>query len=232
MTTVGVQVVSLLPEILLLLLQGWLLTSTLSPVLFPLTVGVDLLVLSPLKVGRALFFETRVTDPFSARFTQLFRFYGRGYCRCVAWRFSVWCKRLGWSVLLSVPSALLLWLARRIGQNGNAHVALLAFMIAISLLILAIMATELILTRYIPSVYLLIHVPTAAIALRLSRQLSKHTLAKWAQLYLDYAGWSLSFVIIIPIFYVSALFQTARAALVRQLISQNTSKIREHLLKV
>ena len=228
---VGIQTTCALIELSLIVAQGYGLTTSLAPVLFPLSVGIDLFLLTPLKVGRALYFETRVTEPQAARFSQLFHFYRTGYRRCIAWRFSVWCIRFGLTVLFCVPCAILLLVTRMAAQSGAPTVAVVSFLLSLCLLVLALLLTEVLLFRYIPSVYLLIHVRSARSAMRLSRRITKRTSGLWAQLFLNYAGYCFTFPLVFPFFYVSALFQTARAALTRQLILQNTAEIREHLLQ-
>ncbi len=199
--------------------------------IFPLGLLADLLILSPLKAGRALFYEALVTDGDEATIKLLFRFYGRGYARSVGWRVGLWFRRIGWHSLFSVPSALFLFISRAAEQSGSETLSMVAFVFSLVFLIIAFTVTEIFLFRYIPAVYLLSKVVSSRHAFLLSKRLSKGYINNWTLLYLDYAGWVFSFLLFFPFFYVSPLFHTARAATVKRLFSEISPQIHQQLLQ-
>ncbi len=198
---------------------------------FPLALLTDLLLLSPLKAGRALFYETLVTDGNQATIKLLFQFYRHGYVNCIGWRVHLWLQRIGWHMLFSVPSALFLYISRTAEQSGSETLALIAFVFSLVFLVIAFTVTEILLFRYIPAVYLLSKVVSLRHAFSLSKRISKGYTNNWTLLYLDYAGWSLSFLLLFPFLYVSPLFHTARAATVKQLFSEISPQNHQQVLQ-
>ena len=198
--------------------------------LFPLVLLADLFLLSPLKAGRAFFYETLVSDSSSAQVKSLFRFYRYGYFRSIGWRLRLWVLRTRMHILLCVPSASFLYISRVAEQNGSDTFAMISFALSLAFLVMAFMVAEIMLFRYIPAVYLLTQVTSSKHAFSLSKKLCKGCTGKWALLYLDYAGWCFSFPLLLPFFYVSPLFHTARAATAKRLFSGIPNRIcQQHL---
>lgn len=199
--------------------------------IFSIFLLADLLLLSPLKAGRAFFYQTVVTDGGKASYAQLFRFYHDGYRKSINWRLELWIRRMPLYLLLCVPSAFFLYFSRSAWQTGSDTVAMVAFVFFLFFLMVALITVEILLFRYIPAVHLLTENVSAKHALLLSKRLSKGYTGKWALLYLDYAGWCLSLLLLFPFFYVSPLFHTARAATANGLFSDIPSRIGEQLLQ-
>ena len=226
-----VQLLSISAEILLIAAEGVCFYHFTAIPIFPLGLLADLLLLSPLKAGRAKFYETLVTDGDKASIKLLFGFYRHGYTRTVDWRVRLWLRRIGWQLLFSVPSALFLFISRMAEQRGEETFSMIAFVFSLIFLVFAFTITEIILFRYIPAVYLLSKVTSSRWAFSLSKRLSKGYTNNWTLLYLDYAGWAFSFLLFFPYFYVSPRFHTARAATVNQLFSQISPHIQQQHLQ-
>ncbi len=230
-TAIFVQLLCIFAEVILIVAEGICFYRFAEIPAFPLGLLFDLLLLSPLKAGRALFYETLVTDSNKATLKLLFWFYKHAYAGSVGWRLQLWLYRIGWHSLFSVPSALFLYISRAAEQSGSETLAMIAFVFSIVFLVIAFTITEILLFQYIPAVYLLSKVISSRHAFSLSKRLSKGCTNKWTLLYLDYAGWSLSFFLLIPFFYVSLLFHTARAATVKRLFSDISPQIHQQLLQ-
>ncbi len=199
--------------------------------IFPLGLLADLLVLSPLKAGRAQFYETLVSDGSKATVKLLFRFYRHDYTRAVGWRVRLWLRRIGWQILFSAPSALFLFISRMAEQRGSETFSMIAFVFSLIFLAFAFAVTEIVMFRYIPAVYQLAKVASSRHAFALSKHLSKGYSNNWALLYLDYAGWAFSLLLLFPFFYLSPLFHTARAATINRLFSEISPHIHQQLLQ-
>lgn len=230
-TAVLVQFLCIGAEILLIVVEGICFFRFAAVPVFPIGLLADLLLLSPLKAGRALFYETLVSDSNKATVKRLFWFYGHGYARSVGWRIQLWFRRIVWHIFFSVPAALFLYISRVAEQSGSETLAMIAFVFSLIFLVIAFTVTEILLFRYIPAVYLLSKVVSSQYAFSLSKRVSKGYTGKWTLLYLDYAGWSFSFFLLIPFFYVSPLFHTARAATVNRLFSEISPQIHQQLLQ-
>ncbi len=226
-----VQIICLCAELLLIAAEGVSVYHFPNTPFFPLFLLTDLLLLSPLKAGRAFFYETLVTDGSGAELKLLFRFYRYGYSRSIGWRLGLWIRRAGLHILLCSPSSFFLYISRTAERTGSETFAMISFVLSLTFLVIALIAAEILLFRYIPASYLLTQVISARHALSLSKRLSKGYTAKWTLLYLDYAGWSFSFALLLPFFYVSPLFHTARAATAKRLFSEISPQIREQLLQ-
>ena len=113
----------------------------------------DLLLLSPLKAGKAAFYIGVVKRQKKAHFSQLFLFFKKGYRRAVRWRLRLWLKRCGyWLVALLPSSALLFW--NRFLQNYPVLSAI-ALLLAMVLGFFAVVFTEIRLLRYVATPFLL-----------------------------------------------------------------------------
>lgn len=113
----------------------------------------DLLLLSPLKAGKAAFYIRVVKQRKETHFPQLFLFFKKGYRRTVRWRLRLWLKRCGyWLIALLPSSALLFW--NRFLQNYPVLSAI-ALLLSVVLGFFAVVFTEIRLLRYVATIYLL-----------------------------------------------------------------------------
>ncbi len=230
-SAIFVQFLCISVEILLIITEGICFFRFATILTFPLGLLADLLLLSPLKAGRALFYEDLVTDNKEATIKLLFYFYRHGYARSIGWRMGLWLRRIGWHILFSMPSALFLFISRAAERNGSETVAMIAFVFSLVFLLIAFTITEILLFRYIPAVYLLRKVVSSQYAFSLSKRIPKGYINKWTLLYLDYAGWSFSLIFLFPFFFVSPLFHTARAATAKRLFSEISPQIYQQVLQ-
>ena len=230
-TAVYVEMICLCAELLLVVAEGVGFYRFGTIPLLPFALLVDLFLFSPLKAGRALFYDTLVTDSNTANLKLVVRFFRHGYARSVAWRLKIWLWRAGLYILLTIPSAAFLYISRLAEQKDSATFAMIAFAFSLIFLASALIITEILLLCYIPAVYLLTQVKEAKRAMHLSKRLSKGSNETWIGLHLDYAGWCFSLIFLFPVFYVSPLFQTARAATVRKLFLRISPRIHEQHLK-
>lgn len=185
---------------------------------------VDLLLVSPLKAGRAFFFETLTADSEAARLSLLWRYYRHGYGRTVGWRLLLWgCRAVGWA-LLSLPAMVLFVYSGRLVVGVPTYtdtlLSLTLFALGLLLLVMALAAVEVLLFRLAAVPYLLSHTGGLRGAVALSRRLMRGRIGTMTLVYLDYAGWLLACVAIVPWFYASSLFHTARAAAIRAFLRQ------------
>lgn len=196
---------------------------------------IDLLMISPLKAGRALFFETLVADGEAAQFSLIFRYYRYGYERALGWRLITWGYRLLWSALLYLPALWLFAFSDALAQDAPAQkeIILSMAMFGLGLLLLAAawIIVEILLLRLVAIPYLLSHTGSLKNAVSLSRKLTKRRTNALLLMYLDHAGWFLTSIFLFPWFYTSARFQTARAATIRQFLRQNPPRNAKHVLQ-
>ncbi len=143
----------LLCDAMLWLLAAWLPDYTLGLLLL-----CDLLLLSPLKTGRAFYFETRAADPTAARPALVLRYYRHGYTKAVGWRVLLWSCRTALYILLTGPALLLL--------TFTGHPLTVAC--GMLWIVAAVVVAELMLLRLLPVPYLLSRVGTLAEAATLS----------------------------------------------------------------
>lgn len=189
----------------------------------------DLLLLSPIKAGRAFFFETLVADGDAAQWRLLFRYCRHGYGRTVTWRLLLWCERLLLIGALSPPALVLFVFSKRL--ESETLLSLTLFWLGLLLLVSALIAAEILLFRRAIVPYFLSYpggLRGAREAARVCLQKRHGTLLR---LYLDYAFPMLFTPLILPWVYASVLFQTARASTVREFLRQKPSENGAHLLQ-
>lgn len=182
---------------------------------------LDLLLISPLKAGRNLYYYSLVTQN-TDNFRLFFHFFGDQYQKSIAWRLRLWTLRLLLNVILCVPCSYLLYLSQRTERYGNNTISLIALAFFVVLMVFAFLITELLLLRYLPAGYLLTKVNTAKEAFRMAKQISKGNLQTILYIYLSFVGWCFLFPFILPFFYVEPLFQIECALLMADLISKNS----------
>ena len=66
--------------------------------------AADLVFLSPLKAGRAFFYELIVSDPQSVKIRYVFRYFRRGWLRALSWRTGLWIRYALWWCLCALPA--------------------------------------------------------------------------------------------------------------------------------
>lgn len=190
---------------------------------------VDFLLISPLKAGRALYFETLVADGSAVHLKLLFRYYRHGYERTIGWRLLLWCARGISNAVCCIPAFFLFAYSHLLAERSDLIPSLTMFGFGLLLLVSAIVTTEIILLRFTPIPYLFAHTGSLREAVAVSRRITAGRMNTLASLYLDHAGWLFAVLLFVPWFFTSASFQTARAATVRRFLreipSKNTSSV-------
>lgn len=214
-----------------LLLWGASLCGGASPAVLCCAVLCDWLLFSPLKAGRALFFETLTADAEAATVPLLFRYYRHGYGKAVGWRAYVWGQRLLWSAMCSVPTLALFSFANRQAVMAvTRDEQLTAQAVTVLSLLLtagALLAVNIRLLRFSLVPYLLSYPHGLAGALATSRCLTVGQLNRLIQLHILY------FVRLPlrPWIGVSVRFQVAKAMAVRCLLREKPEKNFLHVLQ-
>lgn len=178
---------------------------------------LDLVFLSPLKAGRALFYDTLVFDRKSTNFRLFFRYYRYGYRKTVCWRFLLWTRIAAWGIFFSVlPCALGLFRNQIPEENALLATAVnllfyFVFTICLTLLIL-------IMISYSPTSFLLLYADSANKAFKLKRLIFHRKLSSLLQ-----AHWNLLkrlpfLLFILPTPYLLMDFRTEQAREIRKQI--------------
>ncbi len=200
-----------------------------------LVLFADLMLVSPLKAGRAFFFETLTADGDAAAFSLLWRYYRHGYLRTVGWRALVWGERLLWSVPLYTPALFLFACSRVIGDAAvtqtDTIVAMACFAFGLLFTVCAFVAVEILLLRLLPIPYLLSHTGSLRQAVTLSRRIVRKRLGVPVLLYLEFFWFSALGCLILPWPFTSPLLQTAKADTVHRLLRHFPAENASHLLQ-
>ncbi|MBO5928852.1 MAG: hypothetical protein J6Q42_02415 [Clostridia bacterium] len=197
-----------------------------NAVLCVVLLWLDLLLISPLKAGKARFYYRIAKGDDTVSFSLLFYYFNHRYRKCISWRLSIWLKRYGYWLLAFLPcSALLFWY--RYLQN-NPALSSAALFLGIVLGVLALLLVEIRLLRYMPAIYWLSCPLSLKRTLSVSVTLSAHRLNHLVGFYASYGWWVLFLPFIVPYFYISPLFQTARAATVDKMILEFLKQPLQH----
>ncbi len=186
----------------------------------------DWLLLSPLKAGKSLFYKHIATKTSPAPFALLFHYFRKGYGRAVLWRTRLWATRYGYWFLFLLPcSALLFWY----NYLGNRPVlSLAALVLAIILGVFALLITEICMLRLLPTVYFLPYNIKLKRVFALAKFATVKQMNRWVMFHISYLGWFASLAFFIPFFYVSPLFQTARAATADKIVHEILNQPLQH----
>lgn len=237
-TAIRVELLSLLGSAILFAFEivALLLTESLpyitpihreSPSLIPLVIlfgilALDLLLISPLKAGRILFYETLTADKESARLSLLFRYYQHGYFKAVWWRTRLWIVRAVWIRLLLLPSSLLFTGIEALSRCWiiplQGIFTLILTVIGVALLLGGWITAEILLLKNVPVPYLLSKTRSVGDAFRTAHRATKHCTNTLVTVYARYVLWIPSFLLVIPYFWITPLFQVSRALTVRKQI--------------
>lgn len=185
---------------------------------------LDLLLLSPLHLGRARYYA-RLAAGTPDKMCTLWRDYrGRRYFRAVRYRLCLWGIRALTGSVTFAPAALVLAmgdLLRIRAENGEDVVLLRLFSGLFSLLALiaGFLLLELFLLKFLPAPYYLAADRTLSVRAALARswRQTRGWVSTLAWRHVGFAGWWLSCVLLFPYLYVAPLFETTRALWVESL---------------
>ncbi len=230
---VTVQFTVLFAEAALWTTAWWLPGSSIAVTICALL--IDLLMLSPLKGGRAFFFETLAADGDAATPRLLWRYYRHGYERTVAWRLLLWGQRALLGAVACLPAFLLFAysgvLAEGVPTRQDTVLSMALFACGLLCLVMGLAAVEILLFRLVPVPYLLSQPGGLREAVNASRRITHGRIGVMTMLYLDHAGWLLASITVFPWLYASVLFHTARAATVRRFLREIPPKNVSHHLQ-
>ncbi len=192
--------------------------------------ALDLLLISPLKAGKHVYYYSLVTQN-QSNFRRLFHFFGAEYQKSIAWRLRLWTRRLLYNSIFCIPCSFFLYFSQQAERYGNYTISLIALAFFVILMVFAFLITEILLLRYLPASYLLTTTDAAKQAFQITKQISKGNLQNFLHLYLSFVGWCFLFPLVVPFFYIEPLFQIQRAILMAELISKNSRLFCQQHLK-
>ena len=174
---------------------------------------MDLLLLSPLRLGRVKYFRRQMEGEDSIR--ELFSFYrGRRYGRAIWWRLRLWARYLLWGCLFLFPGSLALGWSALIRTGAVSDVTgmlmLCLNLIGVLSLLSGFIALCLWMLRYQPAALLLAEDEPAGNVFRRSARAMKGELGELTWLYLRLSGWVVGEWLLLPGFYAGPLVATAR----------------------
>ncbi len=226
-----IQAILLVSECTVFGVQAVLLYKLSNPVAALLLGGtLDLLLLSPLKAGRARYYQNLIPPQQSAQLSDLVFFFQYRYERTIFWRIRVWVTRILWSAVFCLPSAVVFTVCRLAEIRGLSTVATIAFILAIILFVFALILTEIRMFRYISVVFCLSECSVRK-AFQEGVKCSKKFYGQWTLFHLEYAASALVFWLAIPYFFATPIFHAARAATSLKLLRKNSTDIGEQHLK-
>ncbi len=187
----------------------------------------DVLLLSPLKAGRAAYFY-KLAEHGTVSSATLWQFYNHRYEQSVGWRLLTWGKRLAWSAVLYAPAAAVFVCSKIVSDTmssqRDAVLAMLLFGMGLILALLGALAVELLLFRLAAVPYLLAQHNSLRDAVAVSKRCMKGRSSSFALFYTDHAYGCLLCVLLFPWFYTSVVFQIAKAATIREFLAENSAK--------
>ncbi len=218
-----------------LLLWGTCFFLTFSPTVLFCMLLVDWLLFSPLKAGRALFFETLVADSEAATIPLLFRYYRHGYEKTIGWRAYLWGERLLWSTFGCAPTLFLFsygkWRLTHALTRDEQFASQAVIVLSVLLTAGILLAVEIHLLRLSFVPYLLSYPNGLAGAITTSRRLSKGHLNALIQLHISYAAQLLACLLVLPWLGISVRFHIAKASALHRLLQGNPAKNSFHVLQ-
>lgn len=178
----------------------------------------DLLLTSPLQLGRARYYA-RLAAGTPDKIGTLWRDYrGKRYFRAIRYRLCLWGIRVLTGLVTFAPAALVLAmgdLLRRRAENGEDVVLLRLFsgLFALLALIAGFLLMELFLLKFLPVPYYLAADRTLSVRAAIARswRQTRGWVSTLAWRHVGFAGWWLSCVLLVPYLYVAPLFETTRA---------------------
>lgn len=184
---------------------------------------LDLLLLSPLRAGCALFFETLIADREAAQWLLLFRYYRHSYEKALGWRALVWCHRLLYNALFQLPALVLLSIGRTLAERATASDALWGMTCSILgglLVIAATVGTEILLLRWQALPYLLSYRGRLRDAVSLARRATRRHTTELILPVIHHGIGVLAILLSLPLPYASARYRIEQAAIIRRLVTQ------------
>ena len=186
-----------------------------------LHIGIDLLLVSPLHLGQAAFYDALAAGrPASVR--QLWRGYRAGrYGRAVRLRLSLWMIRLLSGAVCFLPSAVVFAYSDHLRQTGLTTpfvdvCRIFCLVFGLFALLAGWILWEMWMLRFQPAVYLVAEGLGVCRALGASRRIMRRRIGGFAWFHLGFAGWLAACLLVLPYFYAAPLFMTAKTVVIRR----------------
>ena len=189
-----------------------------SVVMLLAVLAVDLLLLSPLKIGRALWYDTVCNEPQKATFSLFFRFYRHRYLCAVNWRIRLWTRMLFQAVVYAWPIAALN--AVSAVYAGNETVVFWCGLFRRLLLFFAVVLIALGFIRYRTSSVFLLYVTNVDDAFWYSSRFFKVKREAAWQPYVQLWRQVPLFLLIVPLFYCCFTFHCQTAENIRTFVAE------------
>ena len=187
----------------------------------------DVLLLSPLKAGRAAYFY-ELTERGTTSSATLWQFYTHRYEQSVTWRLLTWSKRFVWSIVFYAPAVAVFVCSKLISDTASSQrevvLAMLLFGIGLILVLFGAMTVEILLFQLAAVPYLLTRYHSLREATAVSKRCMKGRSSEFALFYIDHAYGCLLSIFLFPWFYTSVIFQTAKATAIRKFLAENSGK--------
>lgn len=192
---------------------------------------MDWLILSPLILGRQLFYW-QLASGCNAPAKLILNFYGRRYVHSLRWRLSMFLWRILCWVVCMLPAAAITGIAKAVRQNGvNSAVTdvilLFSTFFGFIFFVAGLLVIEIMMIRRLPSTVLIFKNDTKKYPKRLfknSARIMKGHVADTFQLVTGFGGWFTFCLLIFPYLYVAPLFFTTRMIAVRQFTMKSMGK--------
>lgn len=178
---------------------------------------MDLLLVSPLYVGRAAFYLKLAKQQPASGLVVIRQYRGRRYWRAVGWRLQLWGRRLLWAVPCFLPGlAFYAWMRWQLFTGvytpADQIVLLATTLFCLAFLLTGFVIWQLISLRYMPAMYFTSQQHgTVREAFRASKRLMKGQMGACLQLYMGYAWCLLGSLLVVPYIALMPLFFAARA---------------------
>lgn len=178
---------------------------------------MDLLLISPLYVGRAAFYLKLAGQQQASGRIIWQQYVGRRYWRAVAWRLQLWGRRLLWAVPCFLPGvALYAWLRWQLMEGvytpADQIIMLATTLFCLAFLLIGLVAWQLLCLRYMPALYLISRQQgPVREAFRASSRMMKGQTGACLTMYIQYAWCLVASLLVVPFVLLMPLFFAARA---------------------
>ena len=189
-----------------------------SPTMAAMVLAIDLLLLSPLKVGRALWYDTACAEPQKIGFSLFFWYYRHRYFRAVYWRVQLWGRMLFRAVVYAWPITALN--AVSAVYSGNETVVFWCGMFQRLLLFFAVMMIVLCFIRYRTAAVFLLYVTHVDDAFWYSSKFFKRKQELAWQPYVQLWKQIPLFLLIVPLFHGCFTFHCQTAQNIRTFVTE------------
>lgn len=194
---------------------------------FLFALAADWLLFSPLLLGQTACY-CRIVREEEAGFSLMFHFFGSKYTSALKWRLGLFLRRLLWSGICLLPAAVTAGYAVIVRSGATdsslADITLMfCSLFGVFFLLAGLIASELIMMRYLPASFLLVmaeeKIPPKKLFGEARRAMRKH-IGDMLWLTIRFTGWLAASAAVLPYFYGVPLFHTTRALTLMRYVSE------------